>query len=78
MADYRFLSRSSDGGIVLACCHPSGCPTWHWSISLNRKRQPGQSLICRQTGVQSHTFVALPFRWQLILSRQTYHLRAPQ
>lgn len=68
-----FLSRRSDGSLGLVCYCPASSSTWHWGVSVGRKRHSIR-LYAKQPGPQSHTFIALPFGGEITISRQTFHL----
>lgn len=77
----RFFSKSSDGGLVIACCHPRSSLTWHWSISLsNRRLVRWQGRFWLRAGRrkrQWHDYYRLPFGRTLIWSAQDYHKDTP-
>lgn len=76
MTGLRFLSRASDGSIMLATYHPASCPTWHWSVSLKRmswvRGWRWSDRAARRTH-QWHDFYRLAFGWWLVVSQQDYH-----
>lgn len=73
----RFLSRASDGAIVLASRHPRGCSTWHWSILLKRNAIVSNEwrpwYRAERRCNQWHDFYRLPWGWWLIVSQQDFH-----
>ncbi len=69
-----FLSRSTDGSIMLASYHPRRSPTWHWSVSLTRG---GIAHRATRRHGQWHDFYWLPFGWRLLVSQQDYHKARP-
>ena len=77
MSGLRFLSRASDGGLVLASKHPVGCGTWHWGIGITRRQTVVWGwrvmLRCNRRTGQWHDYYRLPFGWSLVVSRQDYH-----
>lgn len=71
------MRRASDGSITLFSKHPKECLTWHWAVSITRKKhvQWGWRLWTRDSRRtnQWHDYYRLPFGWTLIFSFQDYH-----
>lgn len=72
--------RASDGSITLACWHPRGSATWHWSVSLMRRVFPWSAMSDNWfAALGGHPFGQwfdywrLPFGWMLLVGRQDYH-----
>jgi hypothetical protein len=65
------FSRNSSGEMVVASYHPSGSPTWAWSVTW-RERQPDERLISwtpkDRRRNQWHDYV-----WRFRIARQDYH-----
>jgi hypothetical protein len=80
MKGLRLFTRASDGGIILASCHPLSSETWHWSVGVTRRQTVdwGYRVMLRASRRthQWHDFYRLPFGWSLVISRQDYHRRA--
>lgn len=77
-----FLSRDSGGGLTLAAYHPRSCPTWHWSVSVQRYRGGETRRLVSRTPKQQrrgqwHDRIRLPFGRYLCISRQDYHKQRP-
>lgn len=73
------FTRASDGTIVIATKHPKDSLTWHWSLSIGRRKwvEWGWRLWLRSDRrvAQWHDYYRLPFGWALIWSAQDWHKR---
>lgn len=74
---FTFFGRYSNGDLGLVSFHPRSSGTWHWSLCITRTQPHFPGLVSRlprqfRRG-QWHTYLRLPFRYALLLSRQDYH-----
>ena len=75
MSPLRFFKRASDGSLILVSYHPALSGTWIWSLSIGRWEYHPRKLLSLDPDRrgQWHDYLALPFGWSLLLSRQDYH-----
>lgn len=74
-----FWTRDSGGALNLASYHPSKSPTWYWVLTIKKlhESENPKFWVCRSSPErrhgQWHTYIWLPLRRSLIISRQDYH-----
>lgn len=73
------FTKASDGSYVMISKHPPGSGTWHWSLSISRRKHVewGWRLWLRadrRLG-QWHDYYRLPFGLTLAWSAQDWHKR---
>ena len=81
MLGLRFLTRDSGGGTTLVSRHPVHSQTWYWSLSwqpfrADEKRWWFKLCVDSSDSFQKHHWLCLLGIGRLMLSTQSYHLKA--